>query len=340
MTNNASKFVLGLSGAGILAAIVANDDRAQMLLFIGLFLVAAAVAYGLGRSVGADLPPFVAADAPPASTSFDPADTPRGSYGPIITAAGATTLVSGGAFGPDYVIGGILVALVGAALWTFDAFRTPGAVAEPDARNVDNRLLGPIALPVGAAVLTVTIAYSFSRVLLAINETASWVTAFIVASVVLVVLTAIASKVPTTRVVSSVAGLGLVVVLIAGGAGAGVGEREFHHIEDGTPVVEITALNTAFDRNVIALPEDTEVEMIFTNLDVGTFHNVGVYTEGEPGEPIFNGKPSAKGTEKYKFRTPAAGTYRYICDFHPAMVGEMRVAEGGDAPGAQDEEHH
>lgn len=330
MINNASKFIAGLAVAAVVAVVahglvIADDDRVQLLLFVGLFLVACAVAVGLGRSVGADMPPFTPKDSAPAATSIDPTDVPRSSYGPFILAVAATSLAVGGALGPGYVVGAILIGAVGATVWLFDTFRTPGVVDERDAANVDNRLLGPIALPVGAFILTITIAYSFSRVLLAVSETASWVIALIVAAILLAILTAIAEKVPTTRVVALLAGVGLLGTLVAGGAGAGIGERDFHHVEEQTPVVEITAADVAFDRNVIGLPENTDAEMIFTNLDLGVFHNVAVYTSGEPGTPLFNGRPTVSGTEVYKFRTPAAGTYRYICDFHPTMAGELRV---------------
>jgi plastocyanin len=342
MINNASKFIAGLAVAGVAGVLahglfIADDDRAQLLLFVGLLLAGTAVAIGVGRAVGADLPPFVAKDSASAATSIDPTDVPRPSYGPIILAVAATSLVCGGALGPGYVVAALVIGAVGAGIWLFDSFRT-GVIDPRDATNVDNRLLGPIAMPVGAAILTITIAYSFSRVLLAVDETASWVIALIVAAILLAILTAIATKVPTTRVVSILAGVGLLGTLVAGGAGAEVGERDFPHHDEGVPVVEITAANVAFDRNVIGLPADTDAEMIFTNLDVGTFHNVALYTTEEPGSPLFNGVPTARGVVTYRFRTPEAGTYRYICDFHPAMAGELRItADSGTATEAEDE---
>jgi plastocyanin len=326
MINNASKFALGLALAGVVAAVTATDDKAAALLFVGLFLVGGAVAFGLGRAVGPDVAPFVGGDSPTAATSLDPADVPRASYGPIITGIAVTTLACGGALGPYYVLAAIVIGAIGAAIWLFDTFSQPGVVDARDAHNVEQRLLGPIALPVGAAVLAITLAYSFSRVLLAVSETASWVLAFIVAAVLLLILTMIANRRPSTRAVVSAAAVGLAAVLVAGGVGAGEGERTFEKHADSTPIVDITAANTAFDRNVIGLPADTDVELVFANLDVGTFHNVAVYTDADPGTPIFNGKPIAEGTSIYKFKTPAEGTYRYICDFHPtAMKGELRL---------------
>lgn len=333
MTNNGAKFALGVSGVALVAAIVTLDDKVSALLFLGLFLTAAAVAWGVGRAVGADLPPSAQAEV---STPFDPADSPTSSYGPIITAIAAFVLVLGGALGPRYVIASVVVAVVGIAVWLFDSFRT--VVDARDAQNVDTRLLGPLGLPIFGFVTALTIAYSFSRVLLAVGETASWVIAFIVAAVLLVILTVIAERVPSSKVVAALAAVGMLGVLAAGGAGAGVGERDFHHIEDATPVVEIAAEDTTFDRNVIGLPANTDVEMIFTNFDTDVFHNVGIYTAEEPGAPVFNGKPTAKGTEIYKFRTPGPGTYRYICDFHPTMVGELRLDESTGEPAEHEAE--
>ncbi len=326
MLNNASKYALGVAVLGVVAAI-ASSDRAATVILIGLAIVAAVVAYGEGRVVGADLAPFAAPDASATSTPVDPADTPRGSIGPMIVGLGAAGALSGGALGPRWVLVGALVALAGVVAWTFDNYRTPGVIDPRDAHNVDQRLIGPIALPVGAFALAITIAFSFSRVLLAVSETQSWVIAFIVAAVVLTILTLIAQRVPTSRAVAILGAVGLASTLVAGGAGASVGERDFESHATVIPTATITAQNIAFDRKVLGLPADAEAEIIFTNLDVGTFHNVAVYTDDEASLPIFNGKPIAKGTEVLQLHTPDPGTYRYVCDFHPAMTGELRVSE-------------
>lgn len=338
MLNNASKYVFGLLALGAVTMVVA-DDKAAMILLLGLALGAAGIAIGLGRAVGADLAPFVGKDDAAATTALDPADSPVASAGPLIAGVGATLLAAGGALGPNWVIGGVVVAVIGVAVWAYDAYRAPGELTTTNVENVDNRLLGPIAMPVGAVVLTLTIAYSFSRVLLAVSQTASWVIALIVGAVVLAILAGIAEKVPTTRVVAVLSAIGMAGTLVAGGAGAASGEREFHHHEHEHAIVEVTAKDIAFDRKVVSLPAEEEVEMRFHNLDVGTFHNVGIYTAEEPGTPIYNGKPNARGTEIYKFESPEAGTYRYICDFHPAMVGELRVSDSAEAAVEEEESH-
>ncbi|MBA2609817.1 MAG: hypothetical protein H0U92_12805, partial [Actinobacteria bacterium] len=80
MLNNASKYALGVAVLGVLAAIVASD-RAAAVVLVGLAIVAAVIAYGEGRAVGPDLAPFAAPDAPVTATPLDPADVPRGSIG-------------------------------------------------------------------------------------------------------------------------------------------------------------------------------------------------------------------------------------------------------------------
>ena len=323
MTNNAAKYTLGLAAAGIVAAAAPSllDDKVASLLFVGLFLAAVAIAIGFGRSVGADLPP---AGEGGAATAIDPEDAPRASYGPLVAGVAATVIAAGGALGPRYVIVGSIVGVAAAVVWMFDTMRT--AVHVTDARNVDHRFLAPLALPVGALALALTIAFSLSRVLLAINETASWVLAFIVAAVVLLVLTTIANRVPTTKVVAAIAGVGILGVLVAGGAGADKGERKEEDLATAIPTVDITAHNIAYDRNIIAFPANKDVELTFTNLDTGTFHNVAIYTEDN--KPVFNGKPIDHGSHLYTFHTPGPGTYRYVCDFHAAMTGELRLTGG------------
>jgi len=335
MLNNAAKYALGVTVFGLIAAIATADNDIAFFLLLGAALVAGVIAFGEARTVGPDMAPFVAPDAAAISTPVDPADVPRGSIGPMVVGVGATISASGGAMGPRYVLAGGLVALVGIGVWLFDTYRTPGVLDARNAQNVDDRFLGPIAMPVGAFLLAITIAYSFSRVLLAINETASWVVAFIVAAVVLAALWLIAAKVPTTRVVAVLAAIGMAGTLVAGGAGASVGEREFHDLRSRIPTAEIAAKDLAFDRKVIGLPAETDAEIVFDNLDPD-FHNVSIYTADEADLPLFSGRPLTAGTEVYKLHTPEVGTYRFVCDFHPTMEGELRVTEAAES---SEEEH-
>lgn len=338
MLNNASKYALGLATFAVVSAIAARHwgDRSAVVILVGVAIVALIVAFGENRAVGADLAPFVAPDAAVAATPVDPADTPRGSIGPMVVGLGAAASVAGGALGPRWVLIGALVALAGVVVWTIDTYRVPGVLDARDAHNVDNRLLRPLALPVGALALALVVAFSFSRVLLAVSETASWVLAFIVAAVMLTVLTLVANRRPSTGVVAGLSALGLVGALIAGGAGASAGERDFESHATVIPGAKIVAQNIAFDRKVIGLPADSDTLITFSNFDVGTFHNVSVYTADQQSLPLFAGRPIAKGIEVLKFHTPDPGTYRYVCDFHPAMVGELRVTE---APASSEEGH-
>ncbi len=337
MLNNASKFASGLTVVGVLAFVgtrLADGDRVVAIILVGLAVVAGIIAGGIARSVGADLAPFNAPDATLASTPVEPTDVGGASFGPLLAAAGVTVSVAGGAMGPYWVLVGAIAAIVGVGTWIFDTFRSPGALTASDAANVDHRFLGPLSLPVVSAITALTIAYCFSRVLLAVNETASWVLALIVAAAMFGLLYVIAQTEPRTRLLGGLATAGAVVVLVAGGTFAGFGERDFESHAHAIAEQDITAKDIAFDRKIMALPANEDSEIVFTNLDVGTFHNVAIYSTDEPGTPYFNGRPSSHGVQKYKVPKLSAGTYRYVCDFHPAMVGELRVA---DAPASSSE---
>ena len=149
MLNNASKFALGVTALGVLAAAgsrLADGDRVGALILVGLAIAGAVLAFGIARTVGADLAPFAAADTPTASTAIEPSDVGTASFGPFITAAGATVALAGGALGPYWILFGGLLAAVGGGLWLFDTYRAPGVVAARDTANVDYRFLGPLAL--------------------------------------------------------------------------------------------------------------------------------------------------------------------------------------------------
>ena len=336
MINDATKYSLGLAGFGVLAAVVYRmgaGDRAGALLLLALAIAASIVALGTGRTIGSDPTPFVAGDAEVASVAIDPADGPASSPMPLLAAVGVVLAVAGGAIGADLVVYGLIVAAVGFAGWLAGSWRTTPTFTRRDAANLDDRLLGPVGLPIVALIVTALIAISFSRVLLAVSATASWVIALIVASVVLAVLWMLANRETSSRLGPALAAAGLVATLVAGGAGASAGEREFHpHEEPEIAVVEIEAKEIKFDKDDFELPADQDAEIVFANLDIGINHNVAVYTAGEPGEPVFNGKPILEGDVVYKLRTPAVGTYRYVCDFHPTMVGKLTVVKSTEKP--------
>jgi plastocyanin len=95
----------------------------------------------------------------------------------------------------------------------------------------------------------------------------------------------------------------------------------------GGPVVEIAALNIAYDKSELRVPADVPFQIIFANNDAGIPHNVAIH-EGTPTGPdvwvgeIFNGVE----TRTYDVPALPAGTYGFICTVHPNMFGTL-IAE-------------
>jgi plastocyanin len=85
--------------------------------------------------------------------------------------------------------------------------------------------------------------------------------------------------------------------------------------------VTITAKNVAWDTPCLQAPVGSEVIIEVDNRDDGVNHDF--HLKGAPGDPT---TPLAAGpaTQHLEVALPV-GTYRYVCDVHPAMVGELRI---------------
>ena len=106
------------------------------------------------------------------------------------------------------------------------------------------------------------------------------------------------------------------------GGGGGGGE--------GPPTV--IAEGVAFDTDTIALPADTESELILDNQDPATPHNIAIYTDDSATESLFVGETfDGIAQETYAIPALAAGEYFFRCDTHPNMSGSVivEVREGG-----------
>ncbi len=90
-------------------------------------------------------------------------------------------------------------------------------------------------------------------------------------------------------------------------------------------LVTISAKDLKFDKQVLAVPANTEVTIRFTN-EEAALHNVAVYRDESVREKIFAGEIfEGRKTMEYSFTTPAAGVYFFRCDAHPEMRGAFIV---------------
>lgn len=229
-------------------------------------------------------------------------------------------------------------------------------------REVRNRALLGIGIPLLAFVFLAALILAFSRILLAVHpDIAPWV-ALLFAATILAGCT-LAATIRGTRGFAFLITV-LVLTIIGGGvAGAVLGERPVHSLveeeaahpegppgqappsgeetpaEEETPPptepapaeggggqpISVVAQDTAFDTSEISLPAGGEAVIAFDNRDTLP-HNVAVYTE-QGGDPIFQGEIiTGPAMTEYRFPAPAPGTYYFQCDVHaPLMNGTVTV---------------
>ncbi|OFW77571.1 MAG: hypothetical protein A2Z48_08965, partial [Actinobacteria bacterium RBG_19FT_COMBO_70_19] len=205
-------------------------------------------------------------------------------------------------------------------------------------RTTRDRLVLPIALPVGILVIIVAALWGFSRILLAISHDAATATALLVALAIVVAAAVVAGR-QYVRL-SSLAGMvGAVtgVAMLAGGvaiASLGAGGEGG---EGGGPAeaIRVVAINLAFQQTALTVPAGEPFQIVLDNQDPGVQHNIQVF----PGEdfsatPLFSGE-LITGPSKITYEVPALdpGTYAFNCLVHPTMTGTIEAVEGGGAGG-------
>ncbi len=87
-------------------------------------------------------------------------------------------------------------------------------------------------------------------------------------------------------------------------------------------VVQVAALNIAFDPTELSVPAGTAFQIEFANNDASIPHNVEI--KDAAGATVFNGD-IFNGVETRIYDAPAlpAATYQFICSVHPNMVGTL-----------------
>jgi hypothetical protein len=222
----------GLSGVlsfGLLGG-VGDASGYVVLVFIAAVTAVLGTALALFRDGDPEVQATVARlDAPPPAV---PAAGPA--FWPVLGAFAAVLVVLGVVISPVlFVIGG-LVGLFVALEWTVQVW-SDRASGDPQVnREIRNRLMYPIEIPVAGAAVVGIVIFAVSRMFLALPSLASSLTAVVVAAIVLGSAFLVAYRPTLSR--DAVAGLVVVTALaIVGGgvAAAVVGEREFEvHAEE------------------------------------------------------------------------------------------------------------
>lgn len=155
---------------------------------------------------------------------------PATSYWPVVGAFGLGFVVVGIAVNNVFFVAGLIALGAVAVEWTIQAW-SERATGDPAVnREIRNRLMLPIEVPIAGALAIAIIVVGFSRLFLTVSkENAVWA-ALVVSALVFVVGTVLSTR-PTLRkdMVAGMLAIGAVATIGIGIVSAVQGEREFEH---------------------------------------------------------------------------------------------------------------
>lgn len=347
MLSLATKMLMAISVAALALALgygIAVSDQAGVALLVVVSMAAGllSVVFAVSRvrDLEADDVTEVAVAGPSGPSMW-----------PMVTGAAVAVLAAGAATGASLVIVGLLAVTAALAGWFAQAWTEHPSWTDDQSARVSDRLITPLALPVGVIALVAVVVISFSRVLLALpNANVSTAIALVAAVAILGGCWLIAER-PSlgSSALSMVVAVAAVGTVAAGVAGAMAGEREFGHEaaergdEDaGTKTtattagaaaattgaaapasIEMRAENLVFDRKEVRLAAGEDLTIEFENADALP-HNVAIH---DGGTVLFAGEIfSGPGSRTYKVKPLKAGRFAFRCDVHPTMKGSVIVS--------------
>jgi hypothetical protein len=218
---------LGPLSAGWYGAVGDHAGYGILLATSALLLLLGVVATGVRDADPAAVAQLIGADTPPEVT---PAAV---SFWPAITAVGLGIALLGLIISSFLFTAGLVVLGLAGLEWIVQAW-ADRATGDPEVnRQIRNRLMHPVEIPIGGALAVAVIVLAISRVFLAASASAAVWIAVVFAALVLAIGALVASKPRLSA--DAIAAILAVVAVVAIGAGitaAAIGERDFHHGEE------------------------------------------------------------------------------------------------------------
>jgi hypothetical protein len=164
-----------------------------------------------------------------------PAPAPGASYWPVVGAFGVALVIVGIVLNNVFFVAGLIALGAVAVEWTMQAW-SERATGDPAVnREIRNRIMLPIEVPVAGALIIAVVVVGYSRMFLAVSKLGAVWAALAIAAIVFG-LGALLSSRPRIRtdLVAGLVALAAVVTIGFGVFGAVAGEREFHDLgEEG-----------------------------------------------------------------------------------------------------------
>ena len=198
-----------------------------------------------------------------------------------------------------------------------------------EVREMRERAIYPILIPLAAVVVVEFVVFCMSRVLLVAGKTPATVIALGVAVGILLGAAFVAARPRMGK--GAIGGLLTFVALIVAASGAwALTQQPFYEreAEASRPEITVVAADLVFDTDTLNLsPEGTVIN--FDNQDTQP-HNIAIYPGADQlKDPLFQGA-IINGGAKTAYEVPAieVGEYYFQCDVHPTMNGDAIVEEG------------
>ena len=157
-----------------------------------------------------------------------------GNYWPIVGAFGAGVVVIGLVTTAAVFVIGLIILIMAAFEWMMSAW-ADRATGDPAAnKELRNQIMGGIELPVVGGLGIAALVVAVSRIFLSVSAAwAVWIAVILSGVIFLVAIALAVAEKPSKNLVAGILAFGAVAALAGGIVSASVGERDFHHEEEG-----------------------------------------------------------------------------------------------------------
>ena len=199
--------------------------------------------------------------------------------------------------------------------------------------QLKDRLILPVAIPLGALIFILIVTVGFGKLLLSVPVVVATAVAIMAAISVLTFFSVLAVR---PRLPSGgfaiLMGVASVPFLLGGAVSAGLVDiaDEEDHLEPVVFTVNVVAENIAFDPTELEVPAGVDIEIEFENRDADPItHNIQIFDGVDASAPtIFSETPFAgPRTVTYEVGKLDAGSYFFLCVVHANMTGKIVAAE-------------